>query len=261
LSLERLALVVSAALLAPLAASAASAQSSDPLVSDRPDFTESASTVARGRLQVEAGYTLAREGEATSHALGELLLRVGVRSSLELRLGVGSYNLLESTSGDGHGFADVFLGAKLKFLDAPRGSHSLRPSVAVLFGTMLPTGAEGFGGDGARPEVKLAVGWDLSDTFALGSNLNLASISEDGQRFSQFSGSISLGVALTRRLGSYVEFFGFSRRDADGPEVSFLNGGLTFMANENLQLDGRLGVGFDEMEPNYFFGLGFAWRL
>ncbi|MFQ5990494.1 MAG: hypothetical protein ACE5K9_11330 [Candidatus Methylomirabilales bacterium] len=34
----------------------------DPLVTDRPDFTESTETVAPGRFQIEAGYTFSRPG-------------------------------------------------------------------------------------------------------------------------------------------------------------------------------------------------------
>ena len=34
----------------------------DPLVTDRPDFTESAVTVTRGRTQIEMGYTFSQFG-------------------------------------------------------------------------------------------------------------------------------------------------------------------------------------------------------
>ena len=36
-----------------------------PLVTDRPDFTESAVGVPIGRVQIEAGYTWTRKGGAT----------------------------------------------------------------------------------------------------------------------------------------------------------------------------------------------------
>lgn len=48
----------SSALLALLAFSGAvQAQEDDPLVGDRPDFTEASSTVGMHRLQIEGGYT------------------------------------------------------------------------------------------------------------------------------------------------------------------------------------------------------------
>ncbi|MGH7563856.1 MAG: hypothetical protein ACREK5_05485, partial [Gemmatimonadota bacterium] len=54
-----------------------------PLVTDRPDFTESALTVPRGDPQLESGYTLTRADDADEHALGEVLLRIGVAGRLE----------------------------------------------------------------------------------------------------------------------------------------------------------------------------------
>ena len=46
----------------------------DPL----PDFTESLPTVSRGRLQIEMGYTFARDRGVTTHSIGEALLRIDV---------------------------------------------------------------------------------------------------------------------------------------------------------------------------------------
>jgi hypothetical protein len=61
------------------------------MVTDRPDFTESASVVPRGRVQLEAGYTYARDEDAgvlAAHSYPEALARIGVVDDrLELRLG------------------------------------------------------------------------------------------------------------------------------------------------------------------------------
>ncbi|MBY0513076.1 MAG: transporter, partial [Gemmataceae bacterium] len=56
--------------------------SEEPLASDRPDFTEASSTVGKGRVQLEGGYTFTRDhsGEVatTSHSYPEALLRIGM---------------------------------------------------------------------------------------------------------------------------------------------------------------------------------------
>ena len=67
--------------LASLIPPAAPAQ--QPLISDRPDFTESAATITPGRVQMEAGYTFARLEEVEGHAIGEILARIGVLSGVE----------------------------------------------------------------------------------------------------------------------------------------------------------------------------------
>ena len=62
----------------------------EPLESDRPDFTDSSTTVGYQRLQIESGYTFTRAiaGNPThdAHDLPELLVRYGVAERLELRL-------------------------------------------------------------------------------------------------------------------------------------------------------------------------------
>ncbi len=239
---------------------AAAAQSSEPLVSDRPDFTESASVVGPRSLQLEAGYTHQREGPARTNSAGEVLIRAGLAEWAELRVGLNSFAWLDDGGTRSNGFGDLVLGAKLALLPAPAEAYSPRPQVALLVGTSLPTGSGGFGSDNTQPEAKLALAWSLGDRLALGSNLNYASQSDSGDRFDQFSASVAVGLALNSRLGSYVEYYGFSRVSRDGPYTDYLNGGLTFLINNDLQLDARAGVGLNEPDPEYFLGFGFVLR-
>ena len=248
------------ALLAPLEWAAAQEDPSNPLITDRPDFTEAASTVAKGRVQVEGGYTFAREGDVEAHVLGELLVRIGVLDFAELRLGVPNYLFVESQDGKDSGLDDSFLGVKLKLVEADTRFDRFLPSVALLLGSTLPTASGGFGEDQAQPEAKLALTWDVSERLAVGSNLNFARARSGGDGFSQFSGSLVLGLGLGDHTGAYVEYFGFTATTPDGADASFLNGGFTFLTNENLQFDIRAGLGLNDPQPNYFAGLGFAWR-
>lgn len=231
------------ALLAPLEWAAAQEDRSNPLITDRPDFTEAASTVAKGRVQVEGGYTFAREGDVEAHVLGELLVRIGVLDFAELRLGVPNYLFVDSQGGKDSGLDDSFLGVKLKLVEAATRSDRVLPSVALLLGTTLPTASEGFGEDQAQPEAKLALSWDVSERLAVGSNLNFARARSGGDGFSQFSGSLVLGLGLGDHTGAYVEYFGFTATTPDGADASFLNGGFTFLTNENLQFDIRASLG------------------
>ena len=58
-----------AALLGLAIALPAAAQMDDPLVSDRPDFTESTGTIAPGHVQVEGGITRQEIGEEETRKL------------------------------------------------------------------------------------------------------------------------------------------------------------------------------------------------
>ena len=233
----------------------------EPLVTDRPDFTESPETVAPGRFQLETGYTFTRRGDDKQHALGELLLRIGLWQQIELRLGGNSYVWLDSPDGDADGFEDLSLGVKIKLLEGSERFELTRPAVGVIIATTLPTGADDLGEDEPQPEFILAMAWDLSERFSLGSNLNYAYLSEDGDRFHQFSGSVALGITLTEKWGTYIEYFGFVPESDDGPNTSFFNGGFTYLINDDLQLDARVGVGvFNGDRPDYFTGVGVSWR-
>ncbi|MFQ5847359.1 MAG: transporter [Candidatus Methylomirabilales bacterium] len=233
----------------------------EPLVTDRPDFTESTETVPPGRWQLEAGYTFSKREDEKKHALGELLLRVGLGPRIELRLAGNSHVWLDSHDADAHGFEDTSLGVKVKLVESSERFELTRPAVAVIVATTLPTGDDDFSEDDPQPEVTLASAWDLSERFSLGSNLTYSFASEADERFHQFSGSLVLGFALTETWGAFVEYFGRVPESEGGPNASFFDGGLTYLINDDLQLDARAGVGvFNAKNPDYFTGVGVAWR-
>jgi len=239
---------------------AAQGSESKPLVSDRPNFTESPETVPPGRFQVEAGYTFSRKGDEKEHALGELLLRVGLLERTELRLGLNSYVWRDSPDGLSEGFEDISLGVKIKLVEGAESFELTRPTVGVIVATTLPTGDDDIGEDKPQPEIILALGWDLSERLSLESSFKYAYASEEGERFHQFAGSLVLGYALTEKLGVFIEYFGLVPESNDGPNASFIDGGLTYLVNDDLQFDIHAGFGINRTDPNYFAGVGVSWR-
>lgn len=63
----------------------------DDLVGDRPDFTESALTVAPGSWQIEAGATVTTGDAFDTTEIGEVLVRHGLKPGTELRMVLPSY--------------------------------------------------------------------------------------------------------------------------------------------------------------------------
>ncbi len=127
-------------------------------------------------------------------------------------------------------------------------------------GGVLPTGDEELGAGEGAIEGALAFAWPLGPRLSLGSNVGASWVGLEEDSFAQFSGSLSLGVSIDEGIGAFVETFGFSSPDAEGTDAGFLNGGLTLALGPDLQLDGRIGIGFDDPRPNYFAGLGLAFR-
>lgn len=253
----------------------AAAQEPGPLVTDRPDQTESTGVVAPGFVQLELGWTVSDASddlsETRTHTLPEALARIGVLPGLELRIALPGWSSVE-TGIDGadlqtDGFGDASLGLKWG-LTAGRGTV---PAVALLAGATLPTGEEGFSSERVDPSMRVALSSDLADRLSLGWNLGWARMTEqlpgpeDGGLVSDaqtdFFYTLSLGIGLADRLGLYLESFGFLGVEEVRPSRHSVDGGFTLLVADNLQLDLRAGAGLDEHADDWFLGAGLSVRL
>jgi hypothetical protein len=243
-------------------AAAAPAQDSrftEPIVTDRPDFTESAQTVPHGAFQLEAGYTFVSRSGPDEHTFGEVLLRYGISPDLELRLEAPSLVMLSgNTDDEDSGLSDMSLGLKHRLAE----QDGWRPALAVIAALVLPTGTNGFSESTFIPEATLAWSYDLQEPFTLSGNFNLSvPEDDDDDRFLEPSASIALGIGLTDNVGAFIEYFGFyPDLSTDRPNTHYADGGLTYLINPNLQLDARIGAGLNSDADDLFAGVGFAVR-
>ena len=233
----------------------------DPLVTDRPDATESPETVRPGRFQIEGGYTLLGVDELREHSLGEILVRVGVVDRIELRFGLNSYSWLRTPDGTVSGLSDTSFGLKAKLVQG-NGSGLASPTLALLVSTTLPTGADEFSSGGAEPDIRLAAAWELSERVGLASNIGWAYANDRdaGERFHELASSVALGYGLSERWGAFIEYFGFYPVDQVRPSENFVDGGLTYLVRPDFQLDGRVGYGLNGADDSFFVGFGTTAR-
>jgi hypothetical protein len=238
----------------------ASSQEPESLVTDRPDFTESASVPGGGRIQVEGGWTVEGDDDARAHSLGEVLVRIGIGERFEARIEPLTWISVDGgdDAGDVDGLDDAGIGFKAMLFDArPPGV----PAAALLVGTTIPTGDEEIGEEGWQPEARIALGWDLSELWSLGANVGWGQPEEDGERFDQAVGSVALGRAIGERLGAFLELYGLAPAGADGDDAAYVDGGLTLAFGLDAQLDARAGAGLTDAAADWFFGIGFARRF
>lgn len=237
----------------------------DPLVTDRPDFTESSLTVPAGHVQVEGGATFTQQGDEKSNSLGEILVRIGLGQKTEVRLGVGSYGSIDPGvpgAATLSGYEDPSVGIKIMLTEAdmnllPPG----RPVMALLLGTSVPVGSDELTADEWQPEAKLLMAWELNDWLSLASNLIYGYPTDGDERFHQAGASLSAAFSLTDRWGAFLEGYGFSKESVDGSSTTYVNGGFTFGVSNDVQLDVRVGAGLDDPSPNWFAGVGAAVRF
>ncbi len=233
------------------------AADAEPLVGDRPDFTESAVTIAPGRVQIEAGATLASEGGTDVTEVGEVLVRVGLLPWLESRLGLGSWSGVDAPGGEQDGFTDLELGAKLALL---KGAATV-PTLALLASSTLPTGAEGVGSEEAEPAVILAAEWELTDRVGVGSNLGWTRPHDGRGRHDSLWLSTAVGVALDARWSWFLEGYGFDQEEDHGPSTGYVDTGVTYQVHGDLQLDLRVGKGFRGEADDWSAGAGVVLRI
>ena len=237
------------------------------LVADRPDFTEATSTVGLGVFQLELGYTLGSDTDGKfmtrAHSYGEPLLRVGVLSErLEIRAGTSLVTEVESVSATGvttSGLEDLYLGAKIA-LSGQRGAF---PATAILPQVTVPTGTGAFSAGQTLPGVNFLYSWELNETLSLaGSTQVNAAVADDDGDYREWAQSLSWGIAMGQRTGLYAEWYAFVPSGLEGASGQhYLNSGLTWLANDDLQWDVRVGVGLNDAAEDMYVGAGLAFRV
>ncbi len=228
---------------------------SAPLVTDRPDFTEASSTVGKGIAQIELGYTYIDSNDSDVHSLGEMLLRYGILTQwLELRLGL----LPLYTNGES-GFFDLYLGFKI----ALTPQQGLLPEMALIPQTFAPTGSDFFTSRNWEPGVNWIYAWQINDFISTAGSTQInRRFTDKGDDFLRLAQSWTLAFSLTEKVGAYTEWFAFFPSGTNyGKNEHYVNGGFTYLINNDLQFDIRVGWGLNEAAEDFFAGAGLSVRF
>jgi hypothetical protein len=239
----------------------------EPLVTDRPDFTEASTTVGLGVAQVEYGYTYLfdREGgeRTIAHSYPEMLWRIGMLAEwFELRIG---WNYAEERIASGgietraSGAEDLYLGIKLGLTP----QEGILPEMALIPQINVPTGGRAFTAGKTMPGINWVYSWEVNDWLSIGGSSQINRVVDDaGERYAEFAQSMTAGYALTERLGAYTEWFAlFPSGAAVAEQQHFFNGGFTYLLNNDQQIDIRAGVGLNRAAEDYFLGIGHSVRF
>ena len=232
------------------------AQVVPPLITDRPDQTESATVIPRGLIQIETGYLFSRNSGLSTHEVPGTLLRLGLGLRTELRVGhdgvIGSKN--------SYGAGDSSIGFKLNLIDSSAG---WRPEFAVLANTTLPTGDASYSSNNFDPNILLSFAHELSSNFSLGYNVgaNWKSSSEKIDRDELFVYSLAFGRTINERIAAFLEVFGNRQINGLREKTTSVDGGLVFLLDDTFQVDIYVGRGIIGVADDVFFGAGVSLRL
>ena len=223
------------------------------IITDRPDQTESSSTIDAGSLQIETGLLIGFESEnsiSTRQLLAPTtLFRYGITKAFELRL-LSQFETFRTNGFSTQGISDLQIGTKIQLLRDP----TKNTEIAFLSHLIVPTGSPEITLDNYGVINKLSISHGINDDVGIGYNIGYDNF---GEASGNLTYSIALGVSVNDRVGVYIEPFGeFTNFEQ---HVSSFDAGFTYLANENLQFDFSFGTGVNH-NMNYI-SLGFSWLM
>ena len=232
---------------------AASAQVT-PIQADRPDQTETPAIVPKGMFQVESGFGYQKEdAHNATWTLPTALWKYGVNENFELRL-ITEIEIENKETENNYGLKPILIGCKIKMCE----EEGIIPKTSFIGHMSIPNAASSkYKNDFYAPEFRFTMQHTLSDKFSLG--YNLGSEWDGFTAAPTFIYTLTTGYAISEKLGSYVELFGF------GPQKDKANhnidGGITYLINHNFMLDLSSGVGLTANAPDYYIAFGFSYRM
>lgn len=234
----------------------------EPLVTDRPDFTESSSSVDKGVLQLESGVTYADfRGGVRVTTIGEILVRWGVAKNLELRFLLPTYARESATFADSSGFLSTGIGFKYQLTEGDGSGFFAGMESSLIASTTVPTGTADFAGSDWQPGGVFSASWELARDVGIGTNLGIARPAGNGTRFTTLWASVALGVGLSDATSVFFELFGFDREEARGPSTATFQTGLVYLFNTDLQADVRVARRLTDQGVDFLIGAGLSFRL
>ena len=221
---------------------------SQAIITDRPDQTESSSTLSRGSFQLETGLFLETTPTIKNFNINNTLLRLGLVKNLELRL-VASFDRVDIKESTEHfqGMGDLEIGLKYRIAQG-------KVEIAYLGHLVLPTGHDRFTNGTAGVVNRILVAHDLTEKISIGYNLGFDYF--DSQNYA-LTYTCAIGIPLSDKLGGFVELYGESPTFDD--VLVNTDFGLTYLLQENLQLDLSYGIGLTE--DFNFISTGVSWLI
>ncbi|MDH3628131.1 MAG: transporter [Acidobacteriota bacterium] len=239
----------------------------DELVTDRPDQTESAETIAAGAFQVELGYSRIEVDQPGVRleidSVPQTLVRIGLDPRWELRIGYAGYQKLSPETPSGprvRGNGDASLGFKWKLAE----EAGPRPQVALLGEIQIASGDPDLGRNETDPAFRFSFSHTLSDRAGVGYNVGVRldtveDPSGDDDQLASAIWTVAYGRSLTERWGFFVEAFGESGLSAADGAANGIDAGVTWLLRPLIQLDFSTGVEVTSGNDR-FFGVGLSFR-
>lgn len=183
---------------------------------------------------------------------GDMLLRTGLTSSMELQLGwqgpAWTQTKYKGMKEDDSGLGDVSIGIK-KAIDLKDDKLSM----AILAQALIATGNDGFSEEDDIYSIGTSLAYQYNDLVNTGITMNYAV--QDGHW--SVTAVPTVGYKIAGNLSGFSEFV-YSKTESQDYKYG-LGSGLIYAVNERTQLDGSVGVDLEGRDRSYKAGLGVAF--
>jgi hypothetical protein len=214
---------------------------SQTIITDRPDQTESSSTVPKGSFQLETAVLVGFVEDDTNSErqllLPTTLFRISLTEAIELRV-LSQFESLKNrlTDETTSGISDIEIGAKIQLLK----QEKINTEMAFLSHLIVPTGSKNISLDKFGTINKLSISHAIDEKMGIGYNIGYNYFGDgDGD----LTYSLALGCGITDKLAVYFEPYGEFVEFKS--HVSSADAGVTYLIKNNLQLDFSFGTGIN----------------
>ena len=232
------------------------------LITDRPDQTESPTTISKGFLQIETGsyYESFKENNIKyeAYTYNTTLLRFGLLNNLELRMET------EFVEGrikvDGHTLDNVTSGLqplKFGFKTTIAPENGWMPEIGFLGQLYLPFAAStDYKTETTGVEFRFAFEHTLSEKSSIGYNIGADWLDDSAE--ASYIYTLSYGLDLTERLGIFAEVYG--NLPENSKSYHYWDAGLTYIISPNVQLDASVGTSITKGQ-DLLISAGLSFRI
>jgi hypothetical protein len=217
---------------------------------DRPHLPEASTTVGKGRLVLESGYTFSEKGSVQTHSYPEAVLRAGVFSDwFELRIGQNFITQDGSVS-------DTYVGIKLALTE----QFGYFPQVAIIPQMTIATESHSEVDGRVLPGLNVDCSWEVIKNFF---NVELL-IATNRVRDDTRGTDLEIATGLTAAVNPWRNLEVFAEWDAFYP-VNSKNrqeavSGLVYFITKDIAVDIRAGIGLNRQARDFLAGTGFVVR-
>lgn len=225
-----------------------------PIQTDRPDQTETPALTPKKYYQAEIGFLWEKVvSGVSSFQYPSILHKYGVNDNFELRM-ITQVEGQRLNNNSSSGVAPILVGFKARIAE----EKGVFPATSFIGHLALPTlSSKNLRADFYTPSFRFVMQHSLSENVSL--SYNLGSEWDGFTAEPTFIYTLATGIGLSEKFGSYIELYGFAPQKHKADHR--FDAGLTYLINNNNQLDVSAGFGITSNAPKYFAALGYSFRI